>query len=105
MHEWQKEFKLRDNLLQRDVYAFESALHDAGGLQFDSASVTSAHALKAAIAAGWIESPVCEKGMFEGKPRWFVGSVNLDELHAGKVRWYGTAVLTAYNAAVDIPKN
>lgn len=128
---WQAEFRIREPLLQKDVYAYERALADLNNQTRDvdlnsavilekfvqaftgrggqTASITADHTLKAAIAAAWIESPTVEYGELHpngAKPkgkRYFVDGVDIDEMHAGKVRWYGNEVAKAYNAAVAIP--
>lgn len=125
---WKEAFHLKADLRQKDVYAFEGALREqetkaptlenvisrafqvlrAVGMTIE-ANIESEHHLKAAIRAGWIESPLCEvaevslNGTGRKTVRFFVDGVNVDELHPGQVRWYGKQVQTAYNRAVEDP--
>lgn len=102
---WQEMFKVKENLVQRDVYAFEDALRKAGGIMLQTASITAAHMVRAAIEAKWIESPETKHGEIDGKKVWFIGSGDIDDMNAGRVRWYGQQVSAAYNQAVELPPN
>ena len=61
--------------------------------------------MRAAIEADWIEEPKNEVGDFEGEQRYFYGDQNVDEMHAGAVKWIGLEVDKAYQEATEIPKN
>lgn len=125
---WQEVFALKADLRQKDLYAFETELRllEKGapsintvvsqslqvmrtiGMTVDT-SIESEHHLKAAIKAGWIESPLCEiatvspNGTGKQTTRYFFAGQNVDEMHPGKVRWYGRQVNVAYQKAVEIP--
>ena len=123
---WKEAFALRDDLRQRDVYAFEAAVSALGGFSKDGSSILAGHALKAAIEAGWLAAPASEvlqmpdgtKGVFQkldgtsevlqkldGTKRYFVEGVDVDDLHPGKVRWYGTRIIDHYARSVTPPPN
>lgn len=110
---WQDDFQLKPDLVQRDIMAFEEALarHTGGLPKFLMAltgtvtAISAAAYLKAAIDAGWLLS-AHDKG--ESKERgafYTLAGDDLEDAHAGKVRWYGNVVIQAYNKAVDIPPN
>jgi len=129
-HNWQTDFKLKTALLQRDVYAFETELRILEksapgvdtvlervfqvlrtlGMTVDS-NIETEHNLKAAIRAGWILAPLCEvaeispNGRLTARKqtRYLFDDQNVDEMHPGKVRWYGREIIAAYNKAVEIP--
>lgn len=102
---WQELFKIRENLVQRDVYAFEDSLRKQGGITLTTASITAVHMVRAAIEAKWIESPETKSGNIDGKDVWFIGAGDVDDMNAGRVRWYGAQVSEAYNKAVEMPPN
>lgn len=126
-HNWQTAFKLKAPLVQRDVYTFETQLR-----QFEKTApsvdtllervfkilsqmgyttlqnIEAEHHLKAAIKAGWVTAPACEVAEVTGNGgrksvRYLVDGVNVDEMHPGKVRWYGARVSAAYHQAVEVP--
>jgi hypothetical protein len=103
LHDWQKEFKLKGNLVQLDVERLESILYmfPRRTLIYTGAGAT----LKAAIEAEWIESPACEVGDFEGDKRFFYNEQNVDEMNPGAVKWLGNQIDDAYKEATQIPKN
>jgi len=102
---WKAEFELRKDLLQRDVYLFETALHELGGLQA-GLSVRAVHALKAAIDAGWLAAPASEVlKTLSGEKRYTLGGEDVDNLHAGKIIWYGARVVEAFTDAITVPPN
>jgi len=103
MHDWQKEFKLKQDLVELDVEKLEKALLTMPRMALTNTAKASK--LKAAIEAGWVEKPATEVGDFEGDKRYFYNSENIDDMHPGAVRWLGDQVDAAYNAAVEIPKN
>lgn len=126
MANWQTDFKLRANLVQRDIYAFENELRlqEKTSVSLDTvlertfailralsmsaeSNIETQHNLISAIKAGWIENPVCEVAeVMTGNRktmRYFFGGMNVEEMHPGKVRWYGKEIAKAYNAAVAIP--
>ena len=122
---WQADFKLKEDLRQRDVYAFEQALYEFEralqnslgetqmariaqriGLQMLPPNVWGAHALKAAIQAGWIERPEAEVlNKTNGTKVYHYDGADVEELHAGKVRWYGDLIAGHYNSLVSPPPN
>jgi len=103
LHEWQKSFKLKQNLVELDIENLESALIDMPRIALTNTS--NASKLKAAISAGWIVEPPCEVGNFEGEKRYFYNGQNIDEMHPGAVRWLGSQIDNAYVEATEIPKN
>ena len=103
---WKEAFALRDDLRQRDVYAFEAAVSAQGGFSKDGSSILAGHALKAAIEAGWLAAPASEVlQKLDGTKRYFVEGVDVDDLHPGKVRWYGTRIIDHYARSVTPPPN
>lgn len=110
---WQDAFRLRDDLLQPEVYAFEKALQKHGGIAgaiMGGGTVQASHALYAAIDAGWIAEPEAVAGESvdqDGKKvaRYFIGGKGVHEMTAGMVVWYGSQVVTAYRGATEIPPN
>lgn len=103
---WKDEFKLRDDLRQRDVYAFESRVHTLGGFSKEGSNILAAHALKAAIDAGWVADPPSEVLQTSGgEKRYELGGEDVDDMHPGKVRWYGLRIVAHYSAAVQPPPN
>lgn len=103
---WKEQFALKSDLRQRDVYAFETAVNTLGGFSKDGSNILADHALKAAIEAGWLVGPASEVLRdAAGKPRYFLGGEQVDDLHPGKVRWYGLRVVAHYSAAVAPPPN
>lgn len=128
MANWQADFTLKSNLVQRDIefYEIELRKHEKDAVKVDTildrvfqvvraigmtvnANVEAAQQLKAAIKAGWVLAPSCrvETVLNEmtktGETRYFMDGVQVEDLHAGKVRWYGAKINKAYNEAVAIP--
>jgi hypothetical protein len=103
LHDWQKEFKVKGNLIQLDVERLESVLYTfpRRTLIYTGAGAT----LKAAIEAEWIEAPPCEMGDFEGEKRFFYNGQNVDDMHPGAVKWLGQQIDDAYLEVTQIPKN
>lgn len=101
---WQDDFNLRADLRVSDMYAFETALQELGGIRTGNIANAS-HLLKAAIAAGWIESPDCEVGEFDGETRYFLAGENVDDMVPGVAFWYGSKIGECYTNAMTIPKN
>jgi hypothetical protein len=103
LHDWQKKFKLKKNLVELDIEKLEKELILLPRLALTNTAMASK--LKAAIAAGWVEEPDCEAGDFGDEKRYFYDGVNIDEMKPGAVRWLGTQIDNAYSDAVEIPKN
>lgn len=127
MADWQKDFKLKQDLRQREVYAFENELRQQERLaptleniitrtfqvlqglgMTVGANIESEQYLKAALKAGWIETPACEVARITGADKrertvFLLGGVDIDEMHPGKVRWYGRQISALYNLAVAPP--
>lgn len=103
MHDWQKEFKIKQDLVESDIEALEKELLAMPRMALTNTAKASK--LKAAIEAGWVEEPATEVGEFEKKKRYFYNGQNVDDMHPGAVRWLGDQVDTKYNEAVEIPKN
>lgn len=103
LHDWQKEFKLKENLVELDVENIEKYLIEFPRYTLKQAG--AAASLKAAIAAGWVVSPDCEVGEFEGEKRYFYNKQNIDEMHPGAVRWLGDQIDKLYRDVTAIPKN
>ena len=104
LHDWQKALVIKKDLVQLDVEKFIKALGDQSYFLLTKGAGQGA-ILRAAIEAGWILEPPCEVGDFEGKKRYFYDSKNVDEVHAGAVRWLGNEIDKAYKTATDVPKN
>ncbi len=103
---WKELFKLRGDLRQRDVYAFELNVNLLGGFSRDGSNILAAHALKAAIEAGWIADQSSEVLKTSGgEKRYYVAGEDVDDMHPGKVRWYGLKVVAHYTEAVTPPPN
>lgn len=103
LYDWQKEFKLKQDLVELDVENIEREL-----IKFPRYTLKQAGAaasLKAAIEAGWVEAPECEVGEYEGEKRYFYDGKNIDEMHPGAVRWLGERVDELYREVTQIPKN
>ena len=97
--------KIKEKLVQRDIYAFEMALKKAGGYERSALNVTAERFLKAGIAAKMIEEPGTEVGEFDGETRYFIDGENVDEMNPGMVRKLGNEIAAAYSEAIEIPKN
>ena len=104
---WKDEFKLRDDLVQRDIYAFESNVAELGGFSTDGSNILAAHALKAAIDAGWLADPDSGEVLTDSKgdKRHMLNKIDVDDMHPGKVRWYGLRIVAHYSKAVAPPPN
>lgn len=125
---WQADFTLKANLVQRDIVLYETELRrqEKGEVKAETvldrvfqvlrgigmtvnANTEAGQQLKAAIKAEWIMSPVCkietvtDEKTKASETRFVLDGVNVDDLHPGKVRWYGARVVEAYNDAVRIP--
>lgn len=123
---WQKVFELHPIEKQGQVYAFENALRVLDPrpatpqtvleIVFNTlqnmgfvvnASVEAEHNLRAAIKAGWIKTPLCEVETVQNgkgtKQRYLFEGVEVEDLHPGKVRWYGARIREAYQKAIEIP--
>ena len=103
MHDWQKEFKLKEDLRELDIEKLEKFL-----LAFPRIVLTNtakAAKLKAAIEAGWVVEPATEVGEFEEGKRYYYNGQDIDEMKPGAVRWLGDQVDNAYQVATEIPKN
>ena len=116
MHDWQKEFKLKENLVELDIENIETHL-----LKLPRIALTNtmkASMLKGAIAAGWVEEPPSEVGEYDveietedgqkktkKEKRYFYKDQNIDEMNPGAVKWFGEQVEKAYQEATEIPKN
>lgn len=103
---WKDEFQLRADLKQRDVYAFEENVHKLGGFSQNGSNILASHALKAAIDAGWLEAPASEVLQTSGgEKRYYIAGEDVDDMHPGKVRWFGLRIVGHYSAAVQPPPN
>lgn len=103
---WQAAYKIRDALVQKDVAAFEIALHAQGAFAGAGSGLVAERALKAAIEAGWLVEPACEVLTDKaGDKRHFLDKVAIDEADPGKVRWYGDRVLVRYTQSQRPPPN
>lgn len=125
---WQTAFALKPDLRQKDIYTFESELRllEQGkptleavlskafqimrslGMNINS-NIETEHQLKAAIKADWVTSPQCEiatispNGTGRARTVYLFAGENVDEMHPGKVRWYGQRINEHYSAAVQPP--
>lgn len=125
---WQKDFTLKTNLLQRDLVLYETELRRQEKVEVKSetvldrvfqvlrgigmtvnANTEAGQQLKAAIKAEWIITPACkietvtDEKTKVTETRFVFDGLNVDDMHPGKVRWYGAQVVNAYNEAVKIP--
>ena len=103
MHDWQKEFVLKKDLVELDIEKLEKVM--LGMPRFALTNTAKASKLKAAIEAGWVVEPATEVGEFEGKKRYFYKGQNIDDMNPGAVRWLGDQVEILYTASVEVPKN
>ena len=103
LHDWQEEFKAKENLVELDIEALEKELVLMPRIALTNTAKASK--LKAAIAAGWVVSPPCEVGEFEGAKRYFYNSQNIDDMKPGAVRWLGDQIDVLYQEATQVPKN
>jgi len=102
---WQDDFKLRGDLVQRDVYPFEMKLNELGGRTTGPVSGAT-HLLKAAIFAGWIEHPTAEVLTdADGEERYQLYGKDISEYPGGALLWYGGEVAKAYTRALVMPPN
>jgi len=107
LHAWQKDFTLKDPLLEIDVENLERAIMDFPYATLRAAGITNlaaAATLKSAIAADWIVAPECEVGEFDGQKRYFYAGKDIDEMHPGAVKWLGNQIDAAYTAVTFVPK-
>ena len=103
LNEWQKEFKLKKDLVELDIENLERALVDMPRLTLTNTGMASK--LKAAIAAGWVLEPPCEVGKYGDDKRYFYDGKNIDDMKPGAVRWLGSQIDVAYMEATEVPKN
>lgn len=104
---WKDKFQLRGDLRQRDIYAFEQNVNTLGGFSNDGTNILAAHALKAAIEAGWLADPDSGDVLTDSKgaQRFEMDGEDVDDMHPGKVRWYGMRVVAHYSQMVAPPPN
>lgn len=103
---WKDNLKLRDELRQRDVYAFEENVSAIGGFSKDGSNVLAGHALKGAIKSGWLDAEAAEVlTTADGKERFELAGEDVDDMHPGKVRWYGMRIMALYTKWVTPPPN
>jgi len=109
---WQESFKIKEELKHGDYDAIELALFDMPNAAriFKNAdlSIVKGAWLKAAIQAGWIESPECKALVDKknGKAAYIFDGQDVDDMHPGKVIWLGTRIIEAHDAVLkDDPKN
>lgn len=125
---WQADFQLKSQLVQRDIVNYETELRrqEKDSVKTDTvldrvfqvlramgmtvnANIEAGQQLKAALRAEWVVSPVgrietvIDEKTKASETRYLLNGVNVDELHPGKVRWYGAQVTAAYNDALRIP--
>ena len=109
LHGWQREFALRDNLTQADFEAFDAAMSDLidAGSVVDRVSANAGAALRAAIAAGWVETPECRTmtDNTTGETVYFYGGKPVAEIHPAAVMWLGGQVSSLYMRTLSaVPK-
>lgn len=102
---WQDDFKLRADLVQLDMETFDVAVRALGGTN-SGPSANSGHLLKAAIEAGWLETPESEvlKTQKDDK-RYMLAGEDVDKMNPGMVLWYGAQIGKLYAASLVIPPN
>ena len=110
LHKWQSDFKLKDELLQGDFEALEIALfrlpNIATTFRRGDLSIVKGAYLRAAIQAGWIESPACRSMVDEEDAVYIYDGVDVDKLHPAKVNWLGSQVVARHDAVLgEDPKN
>ena len=111
LHEWQKEFKLKDDLFHGDFEALEMALFNMpriiSAMRKENLSIVNGSYLRAAIQADWIESPQCRALIDDknGDRAYFYGDHNVDKMHPAAVDWLGARIDERYNIVKgEIPK-
>lgn len=109
---WASDFKIISPLPSGKIIDLEQELIFAARTLFANGSFTEkAVYLKAAIGAGWIESPAAEKleikTVVDGKENiryeYKVDGEDVDDIHPGKVSYMGEQVVSAYEVATAIP--
>jgi len=109
---WLDDFKIKDELYHADFEAIELALFDmpnvARVLKHADLSVVKGAWLKAAIQAGWIESPEC-KALIDKKNNeaaYIYDGIDIDKMHPKKVNMLGEKVIERHDAVIgEDPKN
>lgn len=103
---WQAAFRLRTDLTQQDIYAYEIELNKLSTTPARGGVVVSNHALKAAIKAGWLAEPASAVIPWpDGTFRYLFAGENVDTLLPGKLIWYGQQVTATYLRAFVVPPN
>jgi hypothetical protein len=101
-------FRLKDDLRQRDVAAWNRAYIDHPH-RVALADERQA-ALEAAIAAGWILAPetryedVTDGATGKTERRYYLDGVEIGDLTAAEVSHYGAACSRHFDAALAVPK-
>ena len=96
---WKDEFALKSPLRQIDVELFERHLmaQPAAALRASAGAIASGALVRAAIAAGWIESPACKFATGDGASVYLYDGKDVDALPPAAVRWIGKQIDALYN--------
>ena len=108
MHEWQKDFALKDDLTQADFEALEielSKMPRALLLRNTGSSLSYGAMLRSAIVAGWIASPECKCAKDKKTTLYLYDGKDVDKMHPAAVDWLGARIDERYNIVKgEIPK-
>ena len=112
LQEWQEQFRIKADLLSGDFDAIELALFEmpniARAMLHLNLHIVHSSWLKAAIQAGWIESPPC-KALIDKKNQqaaYMYDGVDVDSLHPAKVDWLGKQIVERHDSILaEDPKN
>lgn len=109
------EIVLRSDLKQRDVRALETELLNIPRpISLRASSIFNEAMLKAAIGAGWIESPVCKRelvvsgngsGPEKQEYRYYLDGVLVDDMHPRDCYQAGYKISQLYGEFTEIDPN
>lgn len=99
-------FRIIPEIYQAQAEAFELEFERLGGLSSQGASVIAGAALRAAIKAGWIQSPDSEvMEDSRGQVRHFYDGLEVDRMRPGEVKRFGLEVYRKYRLVTAIDPN
>ena len=112
LHDWQKEFAIKEQLTQGDLEALEMALVKMPSvihlLRNYGFSIAKGAYLRAAIQAGWILSPQCRALTDDnsGERAFFYNGKDVNDMHPSVVSWLGQKVIDKHDSVMgEDPKN
>ncbi len=112
LYDWQEEFTIKSDLVERDITTLERAAASIPHIILSATNSYSEAYLCAAIEAGWIVSPECryeevkrkdENGRMVTDRRYIYGGRDVGDMHPGAVRWLGQQVIGRYNEVTAVP--